>query len=304
MTYLLVDANHLASRCRFAAVNDLARSDGRSTGVLYGVLKGMSWARYELAVTPSRTIMFWDGGRASGRLEMYPGYKSGRRPAEPSDVEQRERKAYFDQIALAQQALRCLGIRQVQVWGAEADDLLAIHAATLAHLERVIVYSGDTDFHQLVSERVTVFNGNDLLDVRAVCDIWGVLFPRLVAFNKSVVGDSSDSIDGVPGIGAKRAGAIADYWFEVLGCGDQPESIADDVWVLVETIREHVDVVLRNLRLVMLPHDWSESFYDGDESLRMRQQLELGTAPRDLVRFAAFCREWELFSLLESTSSW
>ena len=143
MRYLLVDTNHLASRCRHAS-KDLRTGDGRRSGVVYGVIRGLSWAKNFTRVNDSCVLCFWDAGRAPQRMDLYPEYKSGRQKPDPTEEEVLERREYYQQIDAAIEGLSHAGIRQIRVTGTEADDLIAIYAKFNAdNGHNAIVYSGD-----------------------------------------------------------------------------------------------------------------------------------------------------------------
>jgi len=307
MRYLLIDANHLASRCRHAGSGrTLSRSDGLRTGVVYGVLRGTSWAKKHLQIDNNRVICLWDGGRAAGRMEMYPGYKSGRTKENPTPEELDEKKSYYEQISHVRRGLKHVGIRQVCVPGVEADDLISIFTTMYCGSgDEVTIYSGDQDMHQLVSSQVSILHSEkDILRVDQILEHWKLPTIQLIPICKALSGDSSDSIAGVPRIGEKRAALVAPYQHLIFSDCDQPDDVTDEVWQWVEVARSHVEIISRNLKLMALPRSWSESFYTAEQAVSAIEQMHGPDTRRSMREFIAFCREWELASILENLHHW
>ena len=301
--YLLVDANHLASRVRHANAT-LRTSDDRRSGVVHGVLRGLSWARNHLKVDYSRIICFWDGGRAASRLQIFPDYKSGRKQP-TNDEELQERKEYYSQIDAAIFGLLYAGIREVKVAGTEADDLLAIYAKFYENQgDEVVIYSGDKDLHQLVSPSVSVFNGDRLLRVPEVLAAWGLPFIHLIPICKALIGDDSDAIPGVSQIGPKRAQLIAPYQHLVLSSSERPKEIPESTWKWIEIARSSQDVILRNLQLMLLPSSFERSYYTYEQAIQVVSQVSGDGMVLSMRRFIEFCRSWELVSVLENLHHW
>lgn len=310
MRYLLIDANHLASRCRHAGTGQsLTTSEGKRSGVVYGVVRGVSWAKRRVRVDDNRVICFWDAGRATGRMELYPEYKAGRQVEDPTEEELLERKEYYQQIDAAIEGLGYAGIRQVRVTGTEADDLISIYSRFYQKQgHEVVIYSGDYDLHQLSSPTTKILHSGrklpELLEMSDVLSFWDLPFVHLIPVHKSLVGDTSDAIKGVPGIGKKRACQVAVYPHLILSNCERPEGIDEKVWRLIEKVRHHQDVVIRNLKLMLLPSTWQSSFYDERQAKKaIDQVLGLGLK-RSMTNFLNFCRRWELVSILENIHYW
>jgi 5'-3' exonuclease len=244
-------------------------------------------------------------------MELYPDYKSGRGPEEPTEEELLEKRAYYAQMDAAIKGLRYAGIRQVQVSGTEADDLIAIFAKCYEQNgDDVIIYSGDYDLHQLASPTVQILHPDDrkgdkgLLDMQAVLDLWGLPFVHLIPIHKALTGDSSDAIKGVGGIGKKRAALIAPYQHLILSNAERPADVPENVWKYIEKARSNQDIILRNLRLMQLPVNWQQSFYDREQAEQVTRQVLGDGMFRSLRRFIQFCTEWELVTVLENIHYW
>lgn len=307
MRYLLVDTNHLASRCRHVVnTRDLCRSDGHRSAVVHGVIKGVSWIRNKLRIDENRILCFWDAGRSQRRLELFPAYKSGRQKEQPTPEEIEERKQYYSQVDACIEGLAHTGIRQIRVAGTEADDLIAIYARFYASIgEDVIVYSGDGDLHQLASPSISIFDPEkELLSEQQILEHWGVGSIHEIAIVKAIAGDTSDAIPGVPQVGKKRATLVAPYLHLVLSDAERPSGIPDSTWKWIEVSRAHFDIVIRNMRLMILPTDFQNSYYTREQAEQVVAQVAGQGCVKSMRKFMSFCRDWELASVLENIHHW
>lgn len=197
---LLVDG-HSALYRSFFAVPDLTTSRGEPVGALYGFVRTLLMVLREY---PSRYVaVALDAGGVTVRHEAYAGYKATRKPIPEPLVAQ---------IPRVPEVLDALGIPSLVIPGYEADDVMA----TLAReAERagipVLLFTGDKDMAQLVSERVKLLRpGRGLADRLTVLDRDGVeekfgVPPERVGDLLALEGDASDNVPGVKGIGEKTA---------------------------------------------------------------------------------------------------
>lgn len=279
---LLIDGNHLSSRARFARVNELVTSDGRPSGVIYGFLRGLLAAAHEVGAHPEETTVVWDYGRAKFRKELLPTYKK-RYSDTPTPEEKAELEDYFSQLDAIRECLAYIGVRSIRVRGAEADDLISI----LAHLQEMpcVIYSGDKDFHQIVSRRVMIYDAvKGFIDEEAVLSRWGVSAIRRVLYLRAMVGDESDKVPGISGIGEKRAALVI----------EAPQSAKAAKWV--ELCRQNMDIILRNLEIMRLPKTLVEARMDEEQMESLISQMSV-RVKKNLVLFMEFCKRWELKEL-------
>jgi DNA polymerase-1 len=200
---LLIDGNSLAYRAFFALPETISRSDGFPTNALYGLAAMM--VRVLIDERPERVIVCWDAPGRTFRHDIYPGYKANR--AETPDL-LREQAPRFRPM------MEAFGFTNIELPGYEADDLIG----TLAHRaadagERVKILTGDRDTFQLVTDRVTVLaTGRGVTDTteytpKKVVERYG-LGPELMPDFRGLVGDPSDNLKGIPGIGEKGASQL------------------------------------------------------------------------------------------------
>jgi len=193
----LVDGSNQAFRAFFAMKGDFRNPEGFPTGALLGfanILRKM--LREE---RPDYMAVLFDRG-PSFRAEIYPDYK-GHRPDMPEDL--RLQWPEFEPFC------REWGVFATAVDNYEADDVIGTLATRHASAEiEVTIVSNDKDLAQLVNEHVHLLrfgkNGDDLLGVSEVEEKWGVAPSKIVEL-LSLMGDASDNIPGVPGVGPKKA---------------------------------------------------------------------------------------------------
>ncbi|MCX2726193.1 DNA polymerase I [Thermomicrobium sp. 4228-Ro] len=202
-TLVLVDGHGLAYRAYHALPPTLATSSGEPTHVVFGFASMLLEVLNDFQ--PDYVIVCFDSGK-SFRQDLFREYKA-HRPETPDDL-----KRQLDRI---RQLLDALAIPIVTSEGYEADDLIGTLArqAVEQGLD-VLIVSGDTDLLQLVDERVRVilpgrqrFGDYRVYDRQAVLERYGFTPERLPEY-KALVGDPSDNIPGVPGIGEKTAAKL------------------------------------------------------------------------------------------------
>lgn len=199
MKTLLIDSNSLINRA-FYALPLLSTADGIYTNAVYGFLKMLYGAIDEYQ--PDNIVCAFDVKKPTFRHEAYAEYKAGRKPM-PAEL--------VPQVPLLKEVLHSLGIFTFDIAGFEADDVIGTYArlSREAGGEAVIV-TGDRDSFQLINERTSVWftkkGISDLLKLTPenLKENYGVE-PHQVCDLKALMGDSSDNIPGVPGVGEKTA---------------------------------------------------------------------------------------------------
>ncbi len=201
---LVVDGNSILNRA-FYGIRALSTRDGQPTNAIYGLVNIVS--RHFEAINPDFAVMAFDLKAPTFRHKMYDEYKAGRRPAPEELI------AQFD---LAKQCARALGFHVLEMAGYEADDILGTIAthATRQEMDCYVV-TGDRDALQLIDHHVHILlaTNNDTIDYteQLFFEKYGVMPSQFVDV-KALMGDTSDHIPGVPGIGEKTAlRLIADY---------------------------------------------------------------------------------------------
>jgi len=195
---LLVDGSALLHRA-YHAYPPLKSKTGEIVGAVYGVTSILISALQE--VQPTHVMVAWDLPKPTFRHQKYVGYKAQRPKADAEMVEQ---------IPMVKEVIKTMEIVQMEEEGYEADDIIG----TLSKLESddndVIILTGDQDTMQLVSDHVRVLtpakgaNPPVLYGPDEVFNKYGV-HPEQIVDYKALLGDPSDNIPGVAGIGPKGA---------------------------------------------------------------------------------------------------
>lgn len=196
---LIIDGNNILCRS-FYANRQLTDGSGYSVGGIFGMLKTMSALARDFNV--QQVYVAWDHGKSEARIKLYPDYKEHRKKSgDPAAKEDLHR-----QKDIMIKVLEAMPVRQVRVWNVEADDIIGV----LCKLEgRKIVVSGDQDMLQLVRPNVQVYSPNEkkVITHKSIDEHLGFDRKHYLRW-KSMVGDTSDGIKGIHGIGPVKATKI------------------------------------------------------------------------------------------------
>jgi DNA polymerase-1 len=194
---MAVDGNSILNRAYYG-IRPLSTADGTPTNAVYGFLTTLH--RLIKEYKPEGLCVCFDLPGPTFRHTMYDGYKAGRKPMDD---------ALAVQLPIMREVLSALRIPIYAAPGFEADDLLGtISRVCTEELVRCVIVTGDRDSYQLVGTYVSVaYAGTKETSLRTVENItgeYGLTPPQLIDL-KALMGDSSDQIPGVPGIGEKSA---------------------------------------------------------------------------------------------------
>ncbi|MCM0674423.1 DNA polymerase I [Micromonospora phytophila] len=273
---LLVDGHSMAYRAFFALpVENFSTTTGQPTNAVYGFTSMLiNVLRDE---QPTHIVVAFDVSRHSFRTDRYAEYKAGRSET-PTD--------FKGQVSLVKEVLAALRIPVVEKEGYEADDVIA----TLACQARdqgmsVLISTGDRDAFQLVGDQITVLyprkGVSDLarMDPAAIEAKYGV-DPQRYRDLAALVGETSDNLPGIPGVGPKTAAK----WINTYGGVEGVIARADEIKGKAgDSLRERLADVIRNYEINCLVSD-----------------LELPLRPED-ARWAGWDREavHQVFDTLE-----
>ncbi len=211
MKILLVDGNNLAVASNFAGA-PLSTRAGVPTRAIVGFLKCLR--SYVDTFDPGKIFVVWDGGKSKKRLESLPTYKESRAMELKTPEQAMNFQELFDQLPVIKEAVLTLGLGSVSGPGVEADDLIALMAQKADQINHeAVIISSDTDFHQLVTKNISVFSPRTTEKHRHVTHknfsaVHDGLTPEQYLDYKALLGDTSDDVPGVAGIGPKRALAL------------------------------------------------------------------------------------------------
>ncbi|MFG1993273.1 DNA polymerase I [Actinoplanes sp. NPDC048988] len=273
---LLLDGHSLAYRAFHALPKEnFSTQTGQHTNAVFGFTSMLiNMLRDE---KPTHIVVAFDVSRVSFRTEKYPEYKAGRSATPPE---------FLGQVSLVKEILDALRIPYVEKPGFEADDVIATLAtqARDAGME-VLISSGDRDALQLVDEHTTV-----LYPSRGVSEVWRMtpalveekqlVPPHLYRDKAALVGETSDNLIGVPGVGPKTAAKWITEYGGIEGVVANADKIKGKAG---DNLRAHLSSVMLNYELNAL-----------------RTDLELPVRPQD-VRWPGWDREavHQVFDALE-----
>lgn len=273
---LLLDGHSLAYRAFFALpVENFSTVTGQHTNAVYGFTSMLvNVLRDE---QPTHIAVAFDKSRQTFRLEQYSEYKAKRNKT-PEE--------FSSQLSVLQQLLDTFAIRHLTHAGYEADDIIAtLSTKALAEGFEVLILTGDRDSLQLVTEHSTV-----LYPMRGVSELarmtpaaieakYGVppqRYPELAA----LVGEDSDNLPGIPGVGPKTAAK----WIQTFDGLENLINRAEEVTGKAgDNLRAHLDDVIRNrhlnalvcdLALELEPADLARTEWDRQAALALLDELE------------------------------
>ena len=227
MKLLVLDGNSIINRA-FYGVRLLSTKDGTFTNAIYGFLNILQKLREQ--VQPDGIAAAFDLSAPTFRHKMYAGYKAGRRHM-PDEL--------AGQLPILKDVLRLMGCAVIECEGYEADDILGtLAAAATAQGHGCTIATGDRDSLQLVTDRVTVLPAATragqpetvAYTPAAIEEKYGLSPAQLIDL-KALMGDSSDCIPGVPGVGEKTALELMhtfgglDALYETLDTAEMRESL-------------------------------------------------------------------------------
>ncbi len=268
-TLLLIDGHSLAFRAFYALSPDSFKTpDGQHTNAVHGFISML--LNILQAEKPTHLAVAFDLSRSSFRTEEYPEYKGTRGETPPE---------FNGQTELLTEALKAMNIVTITRENYEADDIIASLADQSAEKGfDVFIVSGDRDTFQLISDRTTILYpvkgvlNLARMDDAAVLEKYGIhakQYPDLAA----LVGETSDNLPGIPGVGPKTAAKWLQQYGNLAGV---LEAAADIPGKVGESLREHRELAVRNRRLNHLVRDLDLPV---DQS-----QLELGPVDEAAVR--------------------
>jgi DNA polymerase-1 len=244
---LLLDGHSLAYRAFFALPTDLATKSGTVTNAAYGFTSMLTKVLGD--ERPDYVAVAFDApGGSTYRYELDPDYKAGRK--ETPDL-------FASQLPLIHEVLDALQIRQLQVPGVEADDVIAT-LATRAAAEGVdvVIVTGDRDSYQLVHDPhvKVLYNKRGvseyaLYDEAGIAERCGGVTPAQYPDYAALRGDTSDNLPGVPGIGEKTAAKLVTTYGALEGVFEHLEELPPKQR---QNLAEHRDRVFKNREMSRL----------------------------------------------------
>ncbi|QHW33938.1 DNA polymerase I [Paenibacillus rhizovicinus] len=241
--WVLIDGNSIIYRA-FFAMPPLTNSAGLHTNAVYGFTTMLLKLLEE--EKPTHMLVAFDAGKVTFRHEGYEAYKGGREKT-PSELS--------EQFPVLKELLQAFGIAQYELSGYEADDIIG----TLSRLAdeqgvETVVVSGDKDMLQLASDHVTIaltrkgVSEVERYDPAEIKEKYG-LTPLQIIDLKGLMGDTSDNIPGIPGVGEKTALKLLHEYDSVEGV---LANTADLKGKMKEKVETHQDSAVMSKRLATI----------------------------------------------------
>ena len=226
---------------------------GASGKAIHGVI-GFVGAINKLidAFSPTHLLVMFDGESKNPRKEILEDYKANR--IDYSEVPDDENP--FTQLPLVYRALDYMGIKHTETSDCETDDVIAAYALRYGSELEVLISSFDSDYFQLICDNVKVirYRGkcSTVCDRAYINEKYGIS-PSLYLDYKCLVGDSSDNIPGIRGIGPKTAAKLVNTFGSLESIIDRCEEIESEKIRLA--IKEGEEILKRNMTLIALGGD-------------------------------------------------
>lgn len=230
---LIIDAMNMLIRS-FSLLKAMNPS-GTHVGGLVGFLRSLGYVTR--IFDPTRVVVVWDGKGGSGnRQNINPDYKAQRATARIThwglyDTREQEQEALIGQLFRTQDYLECLPLQQIVIEKLEADDIIAYLAKRASKAgKKVTIVSSDKDFYQLIDKNIEVYAPvkKKTFTLENVKEEIGVL-PQNYNIVKALLGDNSDNLAGVKGLGIKT---ILSEWKSFTY---DPNASLQDIWDHCET---------------------------------------------------------------------
>lgn len=204
---LILDGHNVALRSYHALIKQtelLKNKAGEGTWGVYGFFTTL--VHFVNRIEPDRIAIAFDWGQSEKRLAMFPEYKGNRKFKIPEEVSKRQESRR--QVEVIIKLLGAFGIPVLREKNVEADDIIA--KIVKSSNDEIVIVSGDHDLRQLVSEKVIVVKPSigvkpeDIYDKERILNTYGIDPSRLPEI-WALTGDTSDNIQGIPGVGEKTA---------------------------------------------------------------------------------------------------
>jgi DNA polymerase-1 len=275
---ILIDGSSYLFRA-YHALPPLTTTRGQATGAIKGVINMVRSLIKEYPDSPIAVV--FDAKGKTFRSDIYKEYKA-HRPPMPDDLR--------SQIEPIHEIIKAMGLPLIVEPGVEADDVIGTLARQATELKRdTLISTGDKDLAQLVNEHITLLNtmSKEVLDVEGVKTKFG-LAPEQIVDYLGLMGDKSDNIPGVPGVGPKTAVKWLEEYETAEALIEHAEEIKGKVG---ENLRAHIDqlrlscelaTIKLDVELAVGPNELEHTAVDQEALLSWYLTLEFRTWVKEL----------------------
>ena len=261
----------------FHALPPLTNKKGENTGAIHGFLKALNKILEDFS--PEHIGIVFDAKGKNFRHKIYSEYKANRSKM-PDELSEQIPKLY--------EILDLLGFPPIIVEGVEADDVIGTLSNKYKKNKNIKIFSGDKDFAQLVDSNVVIINpvSLDIMDEGAVKKKFDIEAKNIIDY-LALVGDKSDNIPGIPGVGAKTASRLINQFGNIEKIISSKDLISGKVG---DAIRQNIDQLKLSKILATIKQDVNldislKNLVKRDENrkelLKIYQRLELNSLLKD-----------------------
>ena len=275
---VLIDGTAYLYRA-YHALPPLKNSKGENTGAIHGFLNALNKIIEDF--NPKHIGIVFDAKGKNFRHDIYSEYKANR-SSMPEEL--------VEQIPKLYELLSLMGYPPIIIDGVEADDVIGTLSKKFKNIREVKIFSGDKDFAQLVDKKTTIINpiNLDIVDQKAVKKKFGVE-PKNIIDYLALVGDKSDNIPGVPGVGNKTASRLINQYGNVEKIIKQKDLIAGKVGEAIKS----------NLNQLTLSKTLATIKLDVDTPIELKDLIRFESNKTGLIKIL---KELELKTLLKNES--
>ncbi len=262
---IVIDVSNFIFRA-FFAIRPLNAPDGTPVNAVYGVMN--MFHRLITDMKPTHVVCARDTKGPSFRSEIYEDYKANRSDP-PDDL--------IPQFGLIDTLLEKLHLPCIAMPGFEADDIIGTVVTKFQDdFDEILIASGDKDLMQFVNERVKMLDTmkEKTYGPQDVEDKMGVP-PHQIVDYLSLIGDSSDNIPGVPGIGPKGASALLKEFGTLEACLERADEVKAKK--TQSSLKEHADLARLSKRLATIKVDLALPYRPNDLAFQFKADAELAT---------------------------
>lgn len=250
----IVDGNNLAFSSNM--VCRLHTKDDFPTQAIKGFFNSLQ--SYAKLFNPTQIYVAWDGGKSKRRMELCPEYKANR-AKEKTPQEEMDFEEFLIQVPEIQRGVFLLGAYNCRGGGVEGDDIIAaIAKMCVRSKKKAVIFSSDADFYQLINEYISVYSVNSRVKGERHTTLANMeetrgLSPHQWLEYKALLGDKSDNIVGINGIGEvtgqkfmKQFGSLQNFY------DDQASDLPTKISKALGRILENKELVQRNIEMMDL----------------------------------------------------
>ena len=244
---LIVDGHNLLFQMFFGMPSKIIGAEGQAIQGVIGFVGAIN--RLMDTYHPTHLCVMFDGERENPRKDILEEYKANR--IDYSEVPEEENP--FSQLPLVYEALDYMGISHTETTVCETDDVIAAYSVRYGGEFEVLISSFDSDYFQLINDKVKIIRYRGkcsvLCDENYIKEKYGIP-PSLYLDFKCLVGDTSDNIPGIRGIGPKTAAKLVNTFGGLDSIIERSKEIESEKIRLA--IEDGVDILKRNMALISL----------------------------------------------------